>query len=702
MPKVPTAFIVALTFAVLASRGAAADASRGAALLEARFKQLDRDADGKLSREEAGDAAWFDRLDRDGDGIVTRDELRVVVGAIGRANSAPPRDQTPSGGDAPAVADEASPRVGPRVLKPAEVGVGRLVPDLTFTDVNGKKGRFSDYQSAKALVIAFTSTSCPITKKYAPSLARLEKEFAARGVVLLWLNPVATDAADDIRAVIADHRLAGRYVHDQAGRMALALGAKTTAEVFVLDAARTLVFRGAVDDQYGLGYALDAPRREYLREALDAVLGGMTPFVAATEAPGCVLDLAAGVPVATTGMPLSGAPAVTYHNRISRIVQNNCLECHRSGGVGPFSLATFEEVGSHAGMIRKQVARGAMPPWFAAPPEAGEASHWRNDRSLAPADKADLLAWIAGDRPLGNPAEAPLPRGFPAGWVIGKPDLVLQLPRAVAIKAEGVMPYQILRVETSFAEDKWVQAYEVQPTAREIVHHVIIKVHPKGSRAAAGAEGDVASEREGYFAAYVPGNGHAVFPPGFAKKIPAGSTVSFQMHYTPNGKATTDQTKLGLIFAAEPPRHVIHVAGVANARLRIPPGADNHAETAGLTLPFATTLLGFMPHMHVRGKAARYEVILPGGARRTLLDVPRYDFNWQLPYHFAEPPTFPRGSRIVYTAWYDNSAGNPANPDPAKLVRWGPQTFDEMMLGYVEYYVPGEKPAAPGKSNAEE
>jgi mono/diheme cytochrome c family protein len=519
--------------------------------------------------------------------------------------------------------------------------------------------------------------------KYAPSLGRLEKEFAGRGIRFLFVNPTASDAEADMRTVIRDNGLTGPYVHDRTGRLVAALQAKTTAEVFVLDAARTLVFRGAVDDQYGLGYALEAPRRSFLREALDAMLTGRRPPTPATDAPGCALEPPR--PVATTANP----GEITYHNRISRIVQQNCLECHRSGGVAPFSLASYEDVRSHAGMMRKQVAREAMPPWFAAPAAEG-ATHWKNDRSLAAGDKADLLTWLAGDKPVGDPADAPLPRVFPDGWLIGRPDVVLELPRAVAIKADGVMPYQVLRVVTEFAEDKWIQAYEVQPTARDVVHHVIVKVFPPGAKG--GSDGDVASERDGYFAAYVPGNSHATFPAGFAKKVPAGATVVFQMHYTPNGKATSDRTKLGLIFAPGPPPHVVHVTGLANPRLRIPPGAENHAETASLTLPFDATLLGFMPHMHVRGKAARYEVILPEGTRRTLLDVPRYDFNWQLPYQFAEPPTLPRGARLVYTAWYDNSAGNPANPDPGKLVRWGPQTFDEMMLGYIEYYVPGRKP----------
>jgi mono/diheme cytochrome c family protein len=666
---------------VAAAWAGAADPADG---LEARFRQLDANHDGQLTRAEAGPAPWFDRLDRRGTGIITLADIRALARGLARDRADPlaaPAPAATAPDPAPAAVD--SPRQGPVVVKPAERGVGRLVPDLAFTDFAGRPGRLSDHRSAPALVIALTSTTCPVTMKYTPSLARLEQAFAAQGVAFLFVNPTATDPPADIRAALQAHALAGRYVHDRDGRLASALEARSTAEVFVLDAARTLVYRGALDDQYGLGYALDAPRVSYVRDALAAVLAGQAPAIAATDAPGCALDFS-GTPGA------SPAPAVTYHNRISRLLQTNCLECHRDGGVAPFSLATYEDVRAHAGMMRKQVARGAMPPWFAAPPAPGESSHWKNDRSLAPADRADLVAWLAGEKPVGHPADAPLPRVFPAGWLIGPPDAVLEFPRAVAIKADGVMPYQTIRVATNFTADTWIRGYEIRPTARAVVHHVIVRVHPPGEPGRGGRNSG-ADERDGFFAAYVPGNTHAIFPAGFAKKIPAGSTLSFQMHYTPNGLATTDRTSIGLLFASAPPQHVIQVAGLANPRLLIPAGAAHHPETAALTLPATVTLLSLLPHMHVRGKAARYEAVLPDGTRRVLLDVPAYDFNWQLAYQFAEPPTLPRGTRLVYTAWYDNSAGNPANPDPTKTVRWGPQTFDEMMLGYVEYFIPDPK-----------
>ncbi len=579
-----------------------------------------------------------------------------------------------------------SPRQGPRVIRAAEHGVGRLVPDVAFTDLDDRPGRFSDFRSSRLLVIAFTSTSCPVTQKYAPALARLAHEFSARDVAFLFVDPTASDSVADLRAVIRETSRRGRTVHDRDQRLATALGAQTTAEVFVLDAARTLLYRGALDDQYGLGYALDAPRTTYLRDALTAALAGQPVPIAATEAPGCTLDL----PASPSATPSNAPAAITYHNRISRLIQQNCLECHRAGGVAPFSLATYDDVRSHAGMMRKQITRGAMPPWFAAPPAAGETSHWKNDRSLAAADHADFLAWLAGDKPLGDPADAPLPREFPDGWTIGRPDVVLEFPRAVSIPAEGVMPYQTIRVETKFTADQWIQAYEIHPGVRAVVHHVIVRVRPPG----AGKRGEKDDERSGFFAAYVPGNSHATFPPGFGKLIPAGSTLTFQMHYTPNGRATTDRTQIALRFASAPPQHAIQVIGLANTKISIPPGAAHHPETTSITLPAAATLLSFIPHMHVRGQAARYEVVLPDGNRRTLLDVPAYDFNWQLQYQFAEPLTLPRGARLIYTAWYDNSTANPANPDATKTVLWGPQTFDEMMLGYVEYYLPDRPLAA--------
>jgi hypothetical protein len=230
-----------------------------------------------------------------------------------------------------------------------------------------------------------------------------------------------------------------------------------------------------------------------------------------------------------------------------------------------------------------------------------------------------------------------------------------------------------------------VQALEVQPSAREVTHHVLVFAVPPGVKPGRGAES------QGFFAAYVPGNNTLIYPEGYAKKLPKGATIIFQIHYTPNGTATEDQTRFGVVFAKQPPRHEVKVAAIVNGRFEIPPGADNHKVEARIpAIPFEAKVLAYFPHAHLRGKAARYEMKTPDGKMATLLDVPRYDFNWQLMYRYAEPVTVPRGSALVYTAWYDNSTGNPANPDPKRTVKWGQQTYDEMHLGYVEYVIDGK------------
>jgi thiol-disulfide isomerase/thioredoxin/mono/diheme cytochrome c family protein len=582
-------------------------------------------------------------------------------------------------GPAFAEPDKEPVRKYPKVLKPGDHGVGRLAPDIAFTDINGKVGKLSDFKDRTALVVAVTSTSCPKSLKFAPTLARLEKAYRDRGVAFVFVNPIETDEPADIKKAIETHGFVGPYVHDKTGAFAKTIGALTTTDAFVLDPARTVVYHGAVDDQYGSGYSLDEPRHRYLAPALDALLAGRPVAVPATEAPGCDLDLA----------PSRTKSPLTYHNQVARLVQAHCVECHRKGGVGPFSLETYKDVVAHAGQIKTVVDSGAMPPWFAGAPKHGP-SPWRNDRTLAKGEKADLLGWLNGDKAEGNPADAPRPRTFDPDWQIGKPDAVVRPPKPVKVKAEGTMPYQNVIAETDFDEDKWVQGLEVRPTARQVVHHVLVFVIPpkKDGERASPFDAVARDERAGYYAIYVPGNSTLVYPEGFGKRFPKGSKVRFQIHYTPNGTATEDRTELGLIFAKEKPKYEVRVAGLVNTWFEIPPGADNHAVPTLLPVPFDAKIIALLPHMHLRGKAFRYEVTPKGGSKEVLLDVPHYDFNWQLRYEFAEPKSVPKGSVLWATGWFDNSEKNPANPDPKAKVKWGPQTFDEMMLGYVEYYIP--------------
>ncbi len=554
----------------------------------------------------------------------------------------------------------------------AYAGVGRMAPDLTAKTVAGTEFKLSAaLKDRKAVVVAVTSSTCPLSKKYLPTLAALEKEFGDKAAFVL-LAPIGTDTPADLKELVGKAGIKAPVIHDADGKLTAALGAASTTDLFVIDAKRTVVYRGAVDDQYGLGYSKDAAIHTYAKDALAAVLAGQEPKVPATTAPGCALDL-----------PKAEAAAKpTYHREVARIVQQNCQECHRKGGVGPFTLDSRADVIAHKGMIKKVLADATMPPWHAVGPKPGELRTFKNDRSLPDADRDALLAWLADGGPEGDAADAPLPRTYPDDWAIGKPDLIVQVPEPIAVKATGVMKYQTVLVETGLTEDRWMRAAEIRPTDASVVHHVLVFVIPPHL-----AKIPKAGEGQGFFAAYVPGNNHQILPDGFARKIPKGSLVKFQIHYTPNGTATKDQVRVGFKFTTDP-RYEVRVLPVAQPKIEIPPGADAHKEVAEFKLPVEGTVTAVSPHMHVRGKACKYEAVLPGGETKLLLDVPHYDFNWQHRYQFAQPVTLPKNTTVRFTVWYDNSDKNPANPDPKATVKWGPQTFEEMMLGYTEFYIP--------------
>jgi hypothetical protein len=559
-----------------------------------------------------------------------------------------------------------------------DLGIGRMIRDLKFQPLHGEAFQLSSLSDARAVAILFTSSTCPISKKYGSSLAALEKKFAAEGVRFILVNPIASDKTTEMEEFIAAHGLKSPYVHDVSGAISKALSARSTAEAFVLDAHRTLLYRGAVDDQYGVGFSKETAAASYLADALQQALANKKVDVAATTAPGCILE--------TDGAPLNADLPVTYHAQVSRILQQHCLECHREGGVAPFSLGSYSDVRSHAGMIRKMVEGGLMPPWFAKAPEPGHSSPWANDRSLNERDRNDLLAWIAGDKAEGDPKDAPAPIVYPADWQIGSPDMVVQLPEPIQVQATGRMPYQDVYVPTGLTEDKWVSSLEVRPTALDVVHHVLVFAQKEMPEAGKKRRGD--NDLGNFLAVYVPGNNRLEYPAGFAKHLPAGSVLHFQIHYTPKGTATNDQTRLGLIFSKETVKHEVRVAAIANTWFKIPPGNDNYEVKGVLPVLFKSKILALMPHMHLRGKAFKYELARADGSKTTLLEVPRYDFNWQLQYRLKEPLEVEPGSRLLATGWFNNSDSNPSNPDPTRQVKWGPQTDDEMMLGYLEFYIP--------------
>jgi mono/diheme cytochrome c family protein len=561
--------------------------------------------------------------------------------------------------------ESAEPIAGDRALAIGAGGAGSWLPDLEFTDADGTPGRVADAVGANGLVVAIRDATCPLSRRYGPRLAEIERAFTDRGVRFLFVDPFPHDDAAALRADRERFGFAGRCVVDEDGALAGALAVRTSTEVFLFDRARTLRYRGAVDDQYGIGFALPAPRRRYLADALGAVLAGAPVAVPMTSAPGCRLERPAAP---------AAVGAVTYHATISRIVQARCLSCHRPGAVGPFALDGHAPLAGRRGMVRHVVEEGIMPPWHA---EGG--GPWANDRSLAPAERDAIVAWIDAGCPEGDPADAPLPRVFPDAWEIGTPDVVYEIPATFRIPAEGAVEYQYVSVETDLPEDRWVKAIEIRPTAPAVVHHALVFVEKAGTPSRE-------SGLLGYFAALVPGQGPTIFPDGLGKKLPKNATLTFQLHYTPNGTVAFDQTRVGIVFADAPPERVMQTAAVVDRDFVIPPGAASHRVTASSTFRRAGTLVGFAPHMHLRGKAFRFDLTLPDGTTETILDVPRYDFEWQAMYRLATPRRVEPGTVMTCTAWFDNSSDNPANPDPAKAVTFGEQTWDEMMIGYFEWY----------------
>jgi mono/diheme cytochrome c family protein len=326
--------------------------------VEKRFDQLDKNSDGKITPDELPAAEFFKRLDLDGNGEITKPEAAKALSRGAMNDLLKPRTATPApSGPTPS---EAPVRQGPQPVRPGDHGIGRFVPEVEFVDLSGMTHKLSEFSKAPVTVFAMTSTSCPLSLKYLPTLVELVK---SSGPEVIWVlvNPQATDKLADMQSAAGQFHGRAIYVHDQEGQLAATLGALTTTDVIVLDAARTVAYHGAIDDQYGFGYSIDAPRYRYLADALAAIKVGKQPLVSATEAPGCTLE-----------QPAKDVRAadVTYHNRISRIVQRHCVECHREGGVGPFALDTYDDLVAHAGMVTQVVERGIMPPWFAFEPNA--------------------------------------------------------------------------------------------------------------------------------------------------------------------------------------------------------------------------------------------------------------------------------------------------------------------------------------------
>jgi hypothetical protein len=372
---------------------------------------------------------------------------------------------------------------------------------------------------------------------------------------------------------------------------------------------------------------------------------------------------------------------VTFTKDVAPILFKNCAECHRPGEVAPMSLLSYKEVRPWARSIKEKVVNRDMPPWLA----DSQNTHFANDRRLSQKEIDTIVSWVDAGAPKGDDKE-PAPPSFTEGWAMGKPDVIYYIPEEFSVPSDGTIPYQSMTVKTDLKEDKWIQAAEIRPGNRAVIHHIIVNIKEPKTTSQNTANAPAQVRERGYkLCGFAPGEPPKIYPKGTAKLLKAGSELIFQLHYTTNGVAQKDRSYIGLYFAKEPVQKEALTATATNAQFVIPAGDPNYEVRSKWEAKEDVLLIDLMPHMHVRGKDFKYTAVYPDGRSEVILNVPRYDFNWQLLYQFKSPYFLPKGSRLECVAHFDNSAGNKYNPDPTKEVKWGDQTWEEMMIGWFDY-----------------
>jgi hypothetical protein len=394
--------------------------------------------------------------------------------------------------------------------------------------------------------------------------------------------------------------------------------------------------------------------------------------------------------VAIPALATAQTRAVTYHEDVVPVLQKRCQHCHRPGEAAPFSMLTYRDARPWAAAMKRAVVSGKMPPWHADP----AVGHFKNDPRLTQEEIDTIARWADGGAPEGDPKKAPAALTFLDGWNIGQPDKILEMPTAFSVPATGTIDYQWIVMPTGLEKDTWLEGVEVRPGDRSVVHHVIAFYRRPGSKWLVDAKPGVPTPKgsgdseagmsDGAIGGYVPGLPALRLAPGRAILLPAGSDIVLQVHYNATGKATTDRTKVGMVFARKDVAERSFQIGLANPGFVIPPGDPNYRVDADITVDSDVRVIGFTPHMHLRGKSFEFRAVLPDGTRETLLRVPKYDFNWQLTYDLSEERVFPKGTKFEATATFDNSENNKFNPDPKASVRFGDQTWDEMMVGFID------------------
>ena len=550
------------------------------------------------------------------------------------------------------------------------------VLQLDLTDVDGKSVEWAD--KAEVRVFCFLGIECPVAKFYAARLNELAKQYADKKVVFLGINSNPHDSHTDLQKFAKDLGLGFRQIKDADQKIARIFGATRTAEIVVVNGQGQVSYRGRVDDQYAPGIKRTGPTSRDLDSALSSLLSGKPLASTRTDPVGCLITF--------EKKPLESSN-ITYCKQVAPILNEHCVDCHRPNEIGPFDISNYDEIRGWLDMIVEVIEQKRMPPWHA---EQGKVE-FKNARHMPAESLALIKRWVENGAPYGNVKDLPKKPDVLEGWRLpSRPDLVVSMrDRPFKVPATGTIDYQYFVVDPMITEDRWVSAAEVIPGNASIVHHAIVFIRPPDG---------VESTGVGWLTAFVPGQRATLFPPGYARKVPAGSKLVFQMHYTTNGQKQSDVTKIGMNFInSDQVTHQVFTLVGLDQEFEIPPHASNHEVASSLRwLPPKGELLGIMPHMHLRGKSFRMtataksdEASVPEVA--TILDVPRYDFNWQHTYELKFPIQLDAIQELNFVVGFDNSSSNPFNPNPNEYVLWGDQTWEEMAVAFLEVAKPLER-----------
>jgi mono/diheme cytochrome c family protein/alkyl hydroperoxide reductase subunit AhpC len=545
--------------------------------------------------------------------------------------------------------------------------IGAKIDNLQFKDIRFLQRSLADFPKAKAFVFVFVDAACPLVPRYLPTLKKLEKQYRDKGVQFLAVNSSADDTILEMANQAVEHSVDFPFVRDIDGKCATTLGAERTPEVVLLDAERIIRYRGRIDDQYTPGAARKEPTRNDLKEAIDEMLAGKKVTVETTTVDGCKIARAARNPA---------DPVPTFNADVAPVVHQHCASCHRPDTGTPFALLTYEQVRKKGDAIAEVVADGKMPPWYADP---AHEKMFTNRRGLTAAERDTIVRWVNGDMPRGagpapNPPEFPKPNKD--GWVIGEPDLILET-EVHDLPATGDIEYHYSALPKIFYFETWLESIQILPSNPKVVHHANL---------AYGSPGHGVGEAN-FITGYVPGTPATKLDDGKAFRLPPASVLGLQIHYVnDSGLPEKCRVRVGLRFARGVVHQQVRFVLMDSTRFTIPAQAPHHPVHLTRPLEHDAEAVGIFAHMHLRGKAMVFRAVPPNGEPQTLLTIPNYNFNWQLSYLY-EPGKLklPKGTRLECDAIFDNSSFNRYNPDANAQVRYGRQTWQEMINGFFFY-----------------